>query len=264
MIVTPRRILKSLWPIINQHGATYALSANMFIEIIQSALTSVRNYQWYIWKWQHYAEQFEDMVMRRWTIRLETKHPILKVDKFWAWRMIPLEWHTDVCDCPPCPPDACATYTPTAVAAACKQLKMIEKLPNDKLCQGEYQIAGSEVEGMGWENGNIIRMLPAIEVNAMYITYFRWLHVVAGDDYDAQIPIPNTFLNAIKYFILAEIIPNAGQYREWQELNYLQLARDEMEVLRKADTIMPDKVRFDTSYPLYWDQKSVWWWVNHF
>jgi hypothetical protein len=58
-------------------------------------------------------------------------------------------------------------------------------------------------------------------------------------------------MTALSYFVAAQIIGNYAQFRNGDDVNYLTLARQELDSLRKADNIFPNKIEFDKTYPFY-------------
>lgn len=253
MQLTARKILKALRPILNQHWATYSIWANNFLEFVNAAVLSVWNYNGYIWKWQHIAEQIT--VLSTDPIQHTTNFPIYLVDRFFIGTKPNNTGTTNWCECPA--PDVwpCDWYT-TYLKECCAPLFLKQELPHNTLCDWYYQIAWWYVENQWGEHWSIVRIRPWGNIPKLYMTYFR--HFEEALDLDEVIRIPYTFLNAIKYRMATDIIPTYWQYKAWQEQFYYTMFEKEIESLRKWDTIYSDKIRFDTEYPLFWDAKSNW------
>jgi Mlc titration factor MtfA (ptsG expression regulator) len=60
-------------------------------------------------------------------------------------------------------------------------------------------------------------------------------------DFNNVLLIPDTFIVPMAYFIAAYLIPAFRQERAGDDLNYIQLARQELDYLVMHNTIIPGK-----------------------
>lgn len=256
MAITARQLLQSAYPMLWKHWATFAMGSNSFLEILNTVLEQIYNYEWYIWSWQHYREAFTNLSGD--PLQLVTSFPIWKIDKFWTWKMQPVVWQLTFCDCPVPEPDPCGPYIPACTNCYCDSCSAedwAEILPNNQLCAGQYQVWGSTVKGMGWLNGTVVRVKPSRATDALWLTYYRYFNRITS--FDDIILLPPGFRPAFIYAIWALVIGAwYNQYRQGQDINYYELFNREMERLKKADNIFPKDLVFDPRYPFFGDQAS--------
>lgn len=249
-----RDFLQFVRPLVNQYGATHAIGTKSFLFSVNHALNMLYNYQGYPWTWQHTKDDFTNLSGD--PLKLITSYPILFVDKFYTGKMQPIDWAATACDCPEPEPDPCGPYIMPCVCACdwCEELKWMKVLPQNKLCGGQYQVSSSLIPGMGWLNGRLIKVKPDRTISGLWVTYFRGVrHVKTFDDI---IDIPDNFMTALSYFVAAQVIGNYAQFRNGDDVNYLTLARQELDSLKKHDNIFPSKMEFDKHFPFYGNQQT--------
>ena len=89
-------------------------------------------------------------------------------------------------------------------------------------------------------------------ITSLWVTYFRGVkHVTGRDD---PIPLPDNFMHVLALLIAAQIVPLYGIMMEQQDLNYLALARKELDALKMQDNIFPKDMRFNPNYPFSGEQ----------
>ena len=105
-------------------------------------------------------------------------------------------------------------------------------------------------------NGRIIKVnIQNSGLSALRVTYFRGVkHVTQWDD---VIPLPDNFIHILALFVAAQIVPLYGIMMEQQDLNYLSLARKELDALKAQDNIFPKDMRFNPSYPFTGEQTGM-------
>lgn len=229
-----------IYPIVNQHGVSYAVWPNNLIHLINLWVNMIYNYEWMHWSWQHRKDLFNMNEQSQWA--LLSRWPIRKIDKFWwgSWKDVDKIW-IDKCYCNLNLPDKdiikpCCECN---CLAPCKPLELNEILPQNKLCANQYQISGSFIWGMWWLDWRIVKVdLWNQVVNDLWMSYFCW--PVKVEKFDDIIPLPDSFIHILAWIIWATVVPQQGIARQQEDLTYYSLYRKELDFLRKADTIAPE------------------------
>jgi len=238
--------LKLVYALVWQTWSTSAIwMDDQFIFIANSALNMIYNYQWFKRSWQHTKELFNLSNSQRVSWKLLTQHPIRTVDKFFVSKRIDVEKSATACDincdledvecpfeCDPCSP------------VSCRPIELSWILPNDNLCPWQYQVWWwNFVSELWWIQWSIIRVYLEIPVDTLWVTYFRWVKHMKS--YDDIIPLPDSFITARAYFVAWHIVPMYGIMMQQQDLNYMSLARKELDSLKMWDNIFHKKVIYD-------------------
>lgn len=257
--------------------ATIAITDDHWLYAINFAMNQLRTYKWYKRDFQYHKDSRNNITI--WDdgmLMIQTSSPIMWVENFYCWDMKPVKCNNE-CWCEMtepvekyCQPCVCA-----CVCDCNTQLQMQEVRPMDDLCAGQYQIARSawvhterplwclenfdpKVKqetwfnycfpcGNGWMWGNLVCLkLPkwcwcesACKDKGVWMTYRRAPQHVF--DFNNVLLIPDTFIVPMAYFIAAYLIPAFRQERAGDDLNYIQLARQELDYLVMHNTIIPGK-----------------------
>lgn len=238
---TVRDAFKFCYPMIWQAWSSYLAGPNQFLYLINHAINMIYNYEGMHWTWQHRKDLFnmnwqsQGALLARW--------PVRKIDKFWTswWKDVD-KIQLDKCYCNMNLPDK--TITPCCECdcpAPCSPLNLTEILPQNKLCANSYQISGSYVPGMGGLDGRIVKVdVGSASINDLWMTYF--CGPIKMEKFDDIVPLPDSFMHVLWWIIAALIIPMDGAWRQQEDLSYYKLYRNELDYLRKHDTIMPERV----------------------
>lgn len=244
MRYTVRDALQYCRPMLRQYGATHAIWTKSILFSVNHALLSIRNFQWYKRTRQHRHDMFADLTPNEnWEVMLRTKHPVKSsvIDKFRWWYYKPIygKW-SEICDCPATEPNPCSYYTPCTMCTCdgCKPLDYKMKLPHNRLCPGERQVGSGEVLDWMWgANGNFLLVKPKEALTQLMVSYYKWFEPVTT--FDSILPIPNHFIQAFAYYMVAHT----------KDLTYMQLGNQALEMLKKEDNIYPSTMNFDQQYP---------------
>ena len=83
-------------------------------------------------------------------LKLITTYPVQTVDKFYTGQWVDMDSTAQACACEDNLPDdeeiCCACDCDFSCLPNCRQLDMKRILPNNQLCQNEYQVSGSEIK----------------------------------------------------------------------------------------------------------------------
>jgi len=257
MAYTVREWLHFVYWLIWQVGATAQLNANSFLMYTNSALNMVYNYQWYIWTRQHYKDVF-NLSSEDWTeYKTLTREPVAKIDKFYVFNWQDVEnpvqpattWTpTDCWDCENLPWITCYETNCCYNDPPCKSLDLFENLPHNELCANQYAVTWSEIKGMGWYEWRIIHVKLKYPTSGLWVTYYRGVrHMKTFEDI---LPIPDAFITPRAYYVAWHITPLYGIMAQQQDLNFMSIARKELDSLKMADNIFHENIVFDPSYPL--------------
>jgi len=73
--------------------------------------------------------------------------------------------------------------------------------------------------------------------------------------FDDVVPLPQSFTHILMWFIGGTLVPEAGINMQQQDLNWYKLLKDELDMLKKADNLMPKEFKFvdphQTSYNVF-------------
>lgn len=239
-----------VYPIVNQHGVSYAVGPNSIIGLVNMWINMIYNYEWMHWSWQHRKDLFkmneksQGALLSRW--------PIRKIDKFWwgNWKDVDKIW-TDACFCNLNLPDkdiipACCECNCTQ---PCRPLNLKQILPQNKLCANQYQISGSYIAGMWGLDWRIVKVdLWEEIVDDLWMTYYCW--PVKVEKFTDIIPLPDSFIQVLAWIVWASVVPQQGIARQQEDLTYYSLYRKELDYLRKHDTIVPEQLEIvDNAMP---------------
>lgn len=264
MAYNVREWLHFVYWLIWQVGATAQLNPNSFLMYTNSALNMIYNYQWYIWTRQHFKDMF-NLSSEDWTeYKMITRNPVLKADKFYTfdWKDVenPIQpsesWTpTDCWDCENLPwivcyeSESCCYNNPP-----CKDIELFENLPHNQLCANQFAITWGNQKWMWWLNQRIVHVKLQYPVSWLWMTYFKWFkHLTSFDDI---LPIPDAFITPRAYYVAWHITPLYGIMAQQQDLNFMSIARKEMDSLKMADNIWHDNMVFDPNYPLQEKNKT--------
>jgi len=249
MAYSVRDALKFTYVLVSQHWASRAIGSNNFLFALNSALNMVYNYNGYIRTRQHRKAMFTNVTTS--IVRLITDSPINTIDKFWTSQWSDMEWTVEPCTCPDLEDDIRCECQCTC-GYECKPLQLTHILPQNRLCPNEYQIAGSEIRGMWGLGWRIVRAKLSCPTDVLWMTYYAApKHCTSFDDI---VPLPDMFMTALSYFVAAQIVPLYGIMMQQQDLNFLTLARKELDSLKMADNIFPQKTQRSDNYPIFWNQ----------
>ena len=249
MAYTARDALKFAYPLLSQHGATRAIWGNSFFYSLNTAINFIYSYNGYIRSRQHVKDAF--VITGKKHMKLITRWPVATVDKFFLSQWKDVDGTIRPCDCADDLPDD--TYTcPCEIPCnwpECQPIKMRRVLPQNVLCENEYQVSWSEIKWMWGLDWRIIKvnLADVTNVNSLFVTYYRGpKHITGRDDI---VPIPDSFMHILWYIIAAHTVPLYGIMMAQQDLNYRSIARKELDFMKMADNVFPDSTRFDPSYP---------------
>ncbi len=242
---TLREWLKFAYPLIWQAGATASIGTEQFLATANSALNMVYNYLWYDRSWQHEKALFKLSSEDRTQRKLLTKHPVKKIDKFFSTRWVDVEKWATACnmDCDLKDPELLCQYDCGECLVSCSPMEMAWVLPNNQLCVWQYQIWWwNFVPELWWQQWKIIRASLPKWVDTFWVTYFRWVeHMKSFDDI---IPLPDSFITARAYFMAWYVVPLYWIMMQQQDLNYMSLARKELDSLKMWDNIRHEKIKY--------------------
>jgi len=230
-----------VYPMIGQHGVSYACWPNQFIHLINQALNMIYNYEWMHWSWQHRKDLFNMNERSQWA--LLSRWPVRKIDKFWwgNWKDVD-KVGIDPCYCNLNLPDKvilpCCTCD---CVAPCKPLDLMEILPQNKLCGGMYQISWGFVVWMWGLDQRIIKVdLWWTVIDDLWVTYF--CGPVKMEKFSDVVPLPDSFMHVLAWIIAALVVPMYWVARQQEDLTYYSLYRKELDYLRKHDSIIPEDI----------------------
>ena len=252
---TVRDAFKFCYPLIWQAWASYAVWPNQFLYLMNHAINMIYNYEGMHWTRQHRKDLFN----MNWQSQgaLLSRRPVRKIDKFrtaW-WKDIDKIW-LDSCYCNMNLPDkviwACCECS---CPLPCKPLDLMEILPQNNLCANSYQISWSYVPGMWGLDWRIVKVDTGnTPINDLRMTYF--CGPIKMEKFDDIVPLPDSFMHVLWWIIAALVIPMTGAWRQQEDLSYYKLYRNELDYLRKHDTIVPESI----------DVSDIWlpWQSNNF
>ena len=237
---TVKQFMQLVYPIINQHGISYAVWPNNIIGLVNMWINMIYNYEWMHWSWQHRKDLFNMNEMSQWA--LLSRWPVRKIDKFWwgNWKDVDKVW-IEPCFCNLNLPDKniikpCCECN---CIAPCKPLDLQQVLPQNKLCANQYQISWSFIWGMGWLDWRIVKVdLWNLVVDDLWMSYFCGPSKV--EKFSDIIPLPDSFIQCLVWIVWASCIPQQGIARQQDDLSLYSLYRKELDYLRKQDTIAPE------------------------
>lgn len=184
-------------------------------------------------------------------MKLVTRRPVATVDKFYSAQRKDVDGTIAPCACEDDLPDD--TYTcPCEVpcdAPECQPLQMRRVLPQNVLCNNEYQVSWSEILWMWGMDWRIIKvnLQDVTNLNYLFVTYYRGpKHITSRDEI---VPIPDSYMHILGFIMAAIVVPLYGIMMQQQDLNYRSLARKELDYMKMADNIFPSSARFDPNYP---------------
>lgn len=263
---TVKQFFQLVYPIINQHGVSYAVGPNSFIALVNLGLNMIYNYEWMHWSRQHRKDLFNMNDAQQWA--LLSRWPIRKIDKFWwgDWKDVDKVW-LDKCYCNLNLPDKniikpCCECNCTL---PCKPLELNEILPQNKLCANQYQISWSFIAWMWWFDWRIVKVdLWNQQVSDLWMSYF--CGPVKMEKFSDIIPLPDSFIHVLSWIVWASVIPQQGIARQQEDLTYYSLYRKELDYLRKHDTIAPETVELPDNWmpwsEIPWQQWQEFYSVN--
>ena len=238
---TVKELMSMTRPLINQHWATYAVGANQFIHLVNTALNMIYNYEGMHWSWEHRKDLFNMNWQNQWA--LLSRRPVRKIDKFWTsnWTDVDKIW-LDKCYCNMNLPDKIITpCCECNCVEECHPLDLKEILPQNKLCAMEYQISWSFIAGMWWLDGRIVKVdVGTLQVYDLWMTYF--CGPVKMEKFSDIVPLPDSFMHVAMWIIAALVIPMYWIARQQEDLSLYSLYRKELDFLRKQDTIFMEKL----------------------
>lgn len=184
-------------------------------------------------------------------MKLVTRWPVATVDKFYTSQWKDVDGSVAPCYCDDLPDDSytCPCEIPCN-GPECSPIKLTRILPQNVLCDNEYQVSWSEIKGMGWLDGRIIKvnLWDVTNLNYFRVTYYRGpKHITSWDEI---VPLPDSFMHVLGYVIAAHVVPLYGIMMQQQDLNYRSIARKELDFLKMADNVFPESTRFDPNYPM--------------
>lgn len=238
---TVKQLFSMAYPLIGQHGASYAVWSNQFIHLVNMAVAMIYDYEGMHWSRQHRKDLFNMNEQSQWA--LFSRRPVRKIDKFWYWNWKDVDkvW-LDPCYCNMNLPEK--TIKPCCdcnCVEECQPLDLKEILPQNKLCAFEYQISWSPIAWMGWMDWRIIKVdLWNLAPNDLWVTYFCW--PVKLEKFDDIVPLPDTYMQVAVWIIAALVLPMYGIARQQEDITYYSLYRKELDYLRKHDTIVMEQI----------------------
>lgn len=267
---TVKQFLTLVYPILGQHGISYAAWANSIIWVVNMGIDMIYNYEGMHWSWQHRKDLFN--MNDRQQGALLSRWPVRKIDKFWWGRWTDVDKvGLDQCYCDMNLPEKdvirpcceCNCETP------CTPLELKQILPQNKLCAWQYQISGSFIAWMWWLDWRIVKVdLWNQTVSDLWMSYFCW--PIKMEKFSDIIPLPDSFIQVLAWIVWAFFIPQQGIARQQDDLSLYSLYRKELDYLRKHDTIVPETIELpDNMMPgseIPWQQGqqftsvNVWTW----
>lgn len=245
MAYTVKEALNFVYPHIWQNGASRLINTNQIMFAMNHALNMIYNYEWYIWSWT----QRKDAFAMNWTVgSLLSRWPVRKVDKFWTTKFTDVDRISeDPCVCPIDPPadlvKPCCECSCKATAQ-CKPLILDQILPQNNLCDNQYQISWSFTAGQGGLDGRILKVKLAEPTDVLWVSYFAG--PVKLEKLTDIVPLPDSYMHVLGWIIAAMVVPLWGASRAQEDLNLHSLYRKELDYLRKIDNIHPKEVVFDS------------------
>ena len=247
---TVKQFYQMVYPILNQHGVSYAVWPNNLIHLVNMGLNMIYNYEWMHWSWEHRKDLFNMNERSQWA--LLSRRPVRKIDKFWwgNWKDVDKVW-LDKCYCNLNLPDKeiispCCECNCTV---PCEPLDLKQILPQNKLCAYQYQISWSFIAWMWWLDWRIVKVdLWDLHIDDLWMSYFCW--PVKMEKFSDIIPLPDSFIQVLVWIVWATVIPQQWIARQQEDLTYYSLYRKELDYLRKQDTIVPETVEIpDNALP---------------
>lgn len=239
---TVKQLMDITYPMIGQAWVSYAVWRNNFIHLVNHAINMVYNYEGMHWSWQHRKDLFNMNKQSQWA--LFSRWPVRKIDKFWAGNWTDVDKvGIDPCFCNMNLPDkvipaCCDCYCTTP----CQPLNLVQVLPQNQLCAGQYQVSGWGIAGMWGTDQRIIKVdLGGLQVDDLWVTYF--CGPVKMEKFSDIIPVPDSFIHVLAWIIAATVVPMQGIARQQEDLTYFSLYRKELDYLRKHDTIVPEEIQ---------------------
>ena len=259
MNFTARDALKFARPFIWQYWSIYAFWTDSFLFILNTCIEMIYAENWYIWTWQHTKESYTNLVSDGdWAVTLLTKYPIKTIDRFYTWKMTPLQWVATACDCPVPEPDPC-NYTWAwdcwcccrSSACCCtdgQELDISQILPQNKLWCWDYQISTWDLPGMWGLSWRAIKFKPNGNISGLRVTYYRWPNSIKT--FDDIVPLPQSRVATVLPLLISTFvnIDRSGFF--------YQLYAKKIEDLKKEDNVFPKKVQFDPNYPFFWNSQA--------
>lgn len=244
---TVKQLMSMTRPLINQHGASYAVWPNNFIHLVNMAVSMIYDYEGMHRSRQHRKDLFNMNKEHQWA--LFSRWPVRKIDKFrWGnWKDVD-KVGIDNCFCNMNLPDkvipACCNCNCTH---ECQPIDLQEILPQNQLCGMQYQISWSAIAWMWGMDWRIIKVdLWNLEVDDLRVTYFCW--PVKLEKFDDIVPLPDTYMQVAVWIIAALVLPMYGVARQQEDLTYYSLYRKELDYLRKHDTIVMEKIHLPENH----------------
>ena len=251
-----RDALRFLWPFIWQYWAIYSFWTDNFLYLLNTCVELIYGENWFLRSRWHTKEAYTNLTPDAdWVITLITTYPIVEVDKFWFWQMLPMSWVASACDCPTPTPDPCGPYIPTnwCCSSACnciwwEDLWYVKVLPQNKLQPWQFQIAWGDMPWMWGLSWRIIKVKPMQTLTWLRVTYYRWPNFIT--DFDQKVPLPQSWVATVLPLLMASMI-NVDRSAFFSGL-YTKKITD----LKNQDNVFPKKMVFDPNYPFFGDSNS--------
>jgi hypothetical protein len=235
-----RDAIDLFFAIIGQQGANHAIWTKYILVLAQASLCHIWSYKWYDWTRQHWKDSF--LTVEWETIKLVTSHPIKRVDKFYEWVMKPRDWvvYNPQSFCEECPWEWVVCVPCSCDSDPCKDLDIKYAHPQDLLCPWFYQVSGSEYQWMGWLGWSIIRVKLHKKVDNLWVTYYR--DVPKIKKFDDKFPLPMQFFVPFAYYMSFIALWRYWQFRNWEEVTFLQIANQMLDDLKEKDNEAPKEM----------------------
>ena len=264
-----KEFLHYVYPLVGQIGWTIAITDDHFLYAINWAMNQLWAYGWYKWERQWHKDAWNNLDQGIWLTKIQTSHPILNVGNFYCGAMNPIEI-VDWCWCDPVSED----YN-VPCPCSCEwwnKLNLTKARPMDELMSGQYAIVRSQwlhpirslwckscpekedcktfcgIWWVWWPWGNLVHLkLPSwcgVSNNCdnwIWLTYRRAPQHIFN--FNEPILVPDMFVVPLAYFVAAYLMPAFGQGRGGDDINFIQLARQEINELVKHFSILPDSMK---------------------
>jgi hypothetical protein len=238
--------LKFTYSLLWQHWTWWLLLNNTFLYSYYSALSYIYWFQWYLWSWMHTKDAFSNMTTD--ILKLNTRWPVHKVDRFWTSTYKEVDWVATPCSCEDLTDDCrCSCDCECECADNCVSLRLKQIQPNNRLCVWEYQISWSNVIWMWWLDWTIIKTRLTCNADMLRVSYYRWPKPPTS--FDETVPLPDSFMYILWTIIACQLVPQYGIMMQWQEINRYTVVDKMLEWLKKADNRFPKDVQLSPDYP---------------
>ncbi len=251
---TARDLLKYVYLHIRQYWANYAISSSLFLVALQVAMDELWAATEGTWNRTHRKEVFTNfLVADDNVLKIQTDYPIDRLDKAYYWKMSPMDWSTELCDCPDDPlemgNDIIYTWCSPCYFWLIDDSSLVEVnqiTAQWHLIDWQRQISWSDVAWMWWHYWRIVSLkLPRCskdaKVNWLYITYYRWPQQI--ESFDDIIMVPKSYWNLLALICAKYLLPIAWASRVNIETYFDQKIDQLIRKLKEKDTIYPTGFR---------------------